>query len=132
MTNATPDDRRLSTPVDQEQGPRSRAIIPLAASTLGRLLARLDGDAFDTAVYGYLTALTTDPPATSASPLAGLAVDGKTLRGSRTGEGTAHLPFPTPPRPSRSNAAAPTTRPARPPSSPARHPAGSPTPSSSR
>src|SRR5690606_1254148 len=28
MTNATPDDRRLSKPVDQEQGPRSRAIIP--------------------------------------------------------------------------------------------------------
>jgi hypothetical protein len=27
MTNATPDDRRLSTSVDQEQGPRSCAIL---------------------------------------------------------------------------------------------------------
>ncbi|MFI6637946.1 ISAs1 family transposase [Nonomuraea fuscirosea] len=72
------------------------ATIRLAASTLGRLLARLDGDAFDTAVYGYLTALTTDPPTTSSppphhTPLTGLAVDGKTLRGSRTGDNTVHL-----------------------------------------
>ncbi len=79
-----------------DPGLRARAGLPgtirLAASTLGRLLARLDGDAFDTAVYGYLTALTTDPPATSSpSPLSGLAVDGKTLRGSRTGDGTVHL-----------------------------------------
>ncbi|MFC5818065.1 ISAs1 family transposase [Nonomuraea harbinensis] len=83
-----------------DPGLRARAGLPgttrLAASTLGRLLARLDGDAFDTAVYDYLTALTTDPPATSSpaphrTPLTGLAVDGKTLRGSRTGDGTVHL-----------------------------------------
>ncbi|SPL88130.1 Mobile element protein [[Actinomadura] parvosata subsp. kistnae] len=48
-----------------------------------------------------------------------------------------HLPFPMPPRPSRSNAAAPTSRPARPPSSrstpsPACRRAVSPTPSSPR
>lgn len=75
----------------------------LAASTLGRLLARLDGDAFDAATCAYLTALTTcHPPKTTTqttvqtttaarTPLLGLAVDGKTLRGSRTGDGRTHL-----------------------------------------
>ncbi|WP_043637703.1 transposase family protein, partial [Nonomuraea candida] len=69
----------------------------LAASTLGRLLARLDGDAFDTATCAYLAILATDtPPASSPypsrAPLSGLAVDGKTLRGSRTADGTTvHL-----------------------------------------
>ncbi|WP_169789220.1 ISAs1 family transposase [Nonomuraea candida] len=79
---------------------RERAGLPgtvrLAASTLGRLLARLDGDAFDTATCGYLAILATDePPASSPplsrAPLSGLAVDGKTLRGSRTADGTVHL-----------------------------------------
>ncbi|WP_326821058.1 ISAs1 family transposase [Streptosporangium sp. NBC_01756] len=81
---------------------RARAGLPgtprLAASTLGRLLARLDGDAFDTATCGYLATLTADaPPVTTSNPpshrtpLAGLAVDGKTLRGSRTTDTTVHL-----------------------------------------
>ncbi|SFK40206.1 transposase, IS4 family [Streptosporangium canum] len=81
---------------------RTRAGLPgtprLAASTLGRLLARLDGDAFDTATCGYLASLTAGtPPAGMSSPpsgraaLAGLAVDGKTLRGSRTTDTTVHL-----------------------------------------
>ncbi|MFG1614118.1 ISAs1 family transposase [Nonomuraea wenchangensis] len=80
---------------------RRRAGLPdtprLAASTLGRLLARLDGDAFDAAVCGYLAVLADDAPPTSRppasrTPLTGLAVDGKTLRGSRTGDGTTvHL-----------------------------------------
>lgn len=69
--------------------------IRLAASTLGRLLARLDGDAFDAATCAYLATLTTaHPPQTSVSlraPLLGLAVDGKTLRGSRTSGGAVHL-----------------------------------------
>ncbi|TDC83407.1 transposase family protein, partial [Nonomuraea deserti] len=45
---------------------RARAGLPgtvrLAASTLGRLFARLDGDAFDTATCTYLTALATCAP----------------------------------------------------------------------
>ncbi|MEU8404301.1 ISAs1 family transposase [Nonomuraea sp. NPDC048892] len=67
----------------------------LAASTLGRLLARLDGDAFDAATCGYVAALAAcQPPETMTStrtPLLGLAVDGKTLRGSRTSSGAVHL-----------------------------------------
>lgn len=69
--------------------------IRLAASTLGRLLARLDGDAFDAATCTYLAQLAAcQPPQTATAtrpPLLGLAVDGKTLRGSRTGDGTVHL-----------------------------------------
>lgn len=63
---------------------------------MGRLLARLDGDAFDTATCGYLAILAAcAPPATSGShtgrsPLTGLTVDGKTLRGSRTNIATDH------------------------------------------
>ncbi|MFI9838684.1 ISAs1 family transposase [Nonomuraea sp. NPDC051941] len=75
------------------------ATIRLAASTLGRLLARLDGDAFDTATCAYLAAITIcHPPETTTqtttaarTPLLGLAVDGKTLRGSRTCDGVTHL-----------------------------------------
>ncbi|WP_187414953.1 ISAs1 family transposase [Nonomuraea sp. PA05] len=72
--------------------------VRLAASTLGRLISRLDGDAFDTATCTYLATLadcgphsTIDirPPARTA--LSGLAVDGKALRGSRTPDGTIHL-----------------------------------------
>jgi hypothetical protein len=71
----------------------------LAASALGRLLARLDGDAFDTATCAYLAAITTGhPPETTTqtitaarTSLLGLAVDGKTLRGSRTGDSVTHL-----------------------------------------
>ncbi|MBG0825882.1 ISAs1 family transposase [Planomonospora sp. ID91781] len=68
----------------------------LATSTLRRLLARLDGDTLDTAIGTYLAALATDsPPApgppTGRPPLTGLAIDGKTLRGSRTTDGTVHL-----------------------------------------
>ncbi|WP_170247488.1 ISAs1 family transposase, partial [Nonomuraea zeae] len=81
---------------------RARASLPgtprLAASTLGRLFARLDGAAFDTATCNYLAMLAAcAPPATSGrpsaqAPLTGLAVDGKTLRGSRTADGTTvHL-----------------------------------------
>ncbi|MEO3807278.1 transposase family protein [Nonomuraea sp. B1E8] len=40
------------------------ATVRLAASTLGRLLARLDGDAFDTATCAYLAAITTGHPRT--------------------------------------------------------------------
>ncbi|NBE98103.1 MULTISPECIES: ISAs1 family transposase [unclassified Nonomuraea] len=75
---------------------RARAGLPgtprLAASTLGRLLARLDDDAFDTAICGYLASLTACATPSHQGSLTGLAVDGKTLRGSRTPNGTAvHL-----------------------------------------
>jgi predicted transposase YbfD/YdcC len=81
---------------------RARAGLPgtvrLAASTLGRLLARLDGDVFDTVTCTYLATLadcgpptTTDIQPPARTPLTGLAVDGKTLRGSRTSDGAVHL-----------------------------------------
>jgi hypothetical protein len=73
--------------------------IRLAASTVGRLLARLDGDALDHAIGIYLARLTADPHSSpphttsrvSRPALVGLAVDGKTLRGSRTGDTEVHL-----------------------------------------
>src|SRR5690606_20145324 len=53
------------------------------------------GDAFDDATCTYLATLATaHPPQTTPHlrpPLLGLAVDGKTLRGSRTNSGTVHL-----------------------------------------
>ncbi|MEV2267775.1 ISAs1 family transposase [Nonomuraea africana] len=83
-----------------DPGILARAGLPgtvrLAASTLGGLLSRLDGDAFDTATCGYLATIAAcipleadDDRQACRAPLAGLAVDGKMLRGSRTGEGTA-------------------------------------------
>ena len=70
-----------------------------AASTIGRLLARLDGDALDTAAGHFLAALTAptltgapDDSLPSTRDLHGLAVDGKVLRGTRTSGGdTIHL-----------------------------------------
>ncbi|GAA3468695.1 ISAs1 family transposase [Nonomuraea roseola] len=58
----------------------------------------MDGDAFDTATCTYLAALAdcappaiTDCRPSARTELAGVAVDGKTLRGSRTSEGVTHL-----------------------------------------
>jgi predicted transposase YbfD/YdcC len=67
--------------------------IRLAASTLGRLLSRLDGDAFDAATCAYVATLAASapPPTGTRTPLLGLAVDGKSLRGSRTGQEVTHL-----------------------------------------
>ncbi|MEO3830420.1 ISAs1 family transposase, partial [Actinomadura sp. B10D3] len=63
-----------------------------AVTTLGRLLARLDGDAFDEAIGAYLTALAHDPEAGNDAGPEAVAVDGKTLRGSRRPDGTVtHL-----------------------------------------
>lgn len=62
-----------------------------ATTTLGRILPRIDGDGFDEAIGAYLSTLTRDP-ADHDTPLRAVAVDGKTLRGSRTTGGTAvHL-----------------------------------------
>lgn len=60
------------------------------ASTLGRLLARIDGDALDEAVGAWLARHATDP-VRDEEALVGLAVDGKSVRGSRTDETTVHL-----------------------------------------
>jgi DDE family transposase len=60
------------------------------ASTLGRLLARIDGDALDDAVGAWLARHATDP-VRDDDALVGLAVDGKRVRGSRTDEATVHL-----------------------------------------
>ncbi|WP_345038575.1 ISAs1 family transposase [Streptomyces sannanensis] len=62
------------------------------ATTLGRLLARLDGEALDGAVGAWLARHATDPAADGFSELVGVAVDGKTVRGSRQGTRAAiHL-----------------------------------------
>ncbi|MFE0642723.1 ISAs1 family transposase [Streptomyces sp. NPDC058877] len=52
------------------------------ATTLGRLLARLDGDAVDAAVGAWLAAHCSRPDQDEG--LCAVAVDGKSLRGSRT------------------------------------------------
>lgn len=59
------------------------------ATTIGRVLADLDADAFDTAISRWLLSLdvpTTDPPSRRA-----YAVDGKTLRGSGPAGNQIHL-----------------------------------------
>lgn len=61
------------------------------ASTLGRLLARLDGDALDDAVGAWLARYAVDPVDEPGDALVGLAVDGKTVRGSRTDGTAVHL-----------------------------------------
>ncbi|ANZ13580.1 ISAs1 family transposase [Streptomyces noursei] len=61
------------------------------ATTLGRLLSRLDGDVLDDAVGAWLTLHARDP-ADDDSSLVGVAIDGKAVRGSRHGEQAAiHL-----------------------------------------
>ena len=68
-------------------GLRPGADLP-AASTIGRLLARLDGDALDETTGGHLAWLAghNEPGA-----LVGIAVDGKPPRGSRTDGTAVHL-----------------------------------------
>ncbi|MCX4649671.1 transposase family protein [Streptomyces sp. NBC_01446] len=54
------------------------------ASTLGRLLSRLDGDALDDTVGAWLARYAADPDDEPGDRLVGLAVDDKTVRGART------------------------------------------------
>ncbi|MFF4148348.1 ISAs1 family transposase [Streptomyces sp. NPDC001698] len=62
------------------------------ATTLGRLLSRIDGDALDDAIGVWLARHAADP-VEDDQPLVGLAADGKTVRGSRSGDQKAvHLP----------------------------------------
>jgi predicted transposase YbfD/YdcC len=61
------------------------------ASTLGRLLARLNGDALDDAVGTWLARYAADPVDEADGTLVGLAADGKTVRGSRTDGAAVHL-----------------------------------------
>ncbi|MBT2407895.1 transposase family protein [Streptomyces sp. ISL-87] len=64
-------------------------------TTLGRLLARLDGDALDDAVGAWLGRYATDPVDEPGDTLRGLAVDGKAVRGSsRTTDHTPSTPLP--------------------------------------
>src|SRR4051812_23129121 len=58
------------------------------ASTIGRVLARLDADALDTAIGRWLITRTAAGPAPGRRVI---AVDGKTLRGSGRPGGQAHL-----------------------------------------
>ncbi|MFJ5157527.1 ISAs1 family transposase [Streptomyces sp. NPDC088353] len=61
------------------------------ATTLGRLLSRIDGDALDDAIGIWLARHAADP-VEDDQPLVGLAVDGKTVRGSRNGgQNAVHL-----------------------------------------
>lgn len=74
-------------------GPRRTRPHPRHAQrlTAGRLLARIDGDALDDAVGTWLARHAADPVEEDEA-LVGLAVDGETVRGSRTGSKTAiHL-----------------------------------------
>ncbi|MEU7991063.1 transposase [Streptosporangium canum] len=60
----------------------------------GPALVTLDGDAFDAVTCAYLSRLAATPPVAATNGRAappGLAVDGTTLRGSRTGDGVTHL-----------------------------------------
>ncbi|MFF0010868.1 ISAs1 family transposase [Streptomyces sp. NPDC005374] len=58
-------------------------------TTLGRLLARLDGDALDDAIGTWLAHDARDPADEPGDTLVGLAVDGKAVRGSRTSDNRA-------------------------------------------
>ncbi|MFF0011355.1 ISAs1 family transposase [Streptomyces sp. NPDC005374] len=60
-------------------------------TTLGRLLARLDGDALDDAVGTWIARYATDPADEPGDTLVGLAVDGKAVRGSRTDDKAVYL-----------------------------------------
>ncbi|WP_412516426.1 ISAs1 family transposase [Actinomadura madurae] len=64
-----------------------RARLPVA-TTLGRILAGVDGDALDDALGSYLIALLTSGDIPEAGERHGLAVDGKTVRGARRPDGT--------------------------------------------
>jgi predicted transposase YbfD/YdcC len=60
---------------------------PPCESTIRRVLGRVDGDGLDAVISSWITARLPTPPARRA-----VAVDGKTLRGSRAGSGAArHL-----------------------------------------
>lgn len=79
-----------------DSGPDLRRRLGIAASTPvattpDRLLSRLDGDALDDAVCAWLARLAADPVEEPTPALTGLAVDGKTVRGSRTDGTAVHL-----------------------------------------
>lgn len=80
---------RLGFPADPLTGLRT---VPHAA-TVRRLLQHVDGDALDAAIGAYLQARTPPPappePAPKRPALRAIAVDGKTVRGSRTPTTTA-------------------------------------------
>ncbi|MFI5476897.1 ISAs1 family transposase [Streptomyces cacaoi] len=61
------------------------------ASTLGRLLARLDGDDLDDAVGAWLARYAADVVDEPGDTLVGLAVNGQTVRGSRSDGAAVHL-----------------------------------------
>lgn len=74
----------LGFPVD----PFTRAVTVPHPTTVMRLLGRLDGDAFDTAVSAFLQARAQNRQA-GPTRWRAVAVDGKQLRGSRAGGGKA-------------------------------------------
>ncbi|MEV3927744.1 ISAs1 family transposase [Actinomadura coerulea] len=84
-------DPQLWAAVGFGPGDDGRACLPVT-TTLGRILAGLDGDALDDALGSYLTVLTTgdldDSGAEPAGLAPALAVNGKILRGARRADGT--------------------------------------------
>ncbi|MGW9030595.1 ISAs1 family transposase [Streptomyces sp. NPDC055722] len=94
LSGATSPSRIARFAADSSPDLRRRLGLPAttpAATTLGRLLSRLDGDALDDAVGAWLARLATDPVEEPTPALVGLAVDGKTVRGSRTDGTAVHL-----------------------------------------
>ncbi|MFL6111330.1 MAG: ISAs1 family transposase [Catenulispora sp.] len=62
-----------------------------AASTIGRLLGRISGDALDDAVFGWVNTVLAAGEPDAAAPR-GLGVDGKAVRGAKDADGKApHL-----------------------------------------
>jgi predicted transposase YbfD/YdcC len=69
----------LGVPPVALRGPRRLPV----ATTLGRVLGKVDGDALDDALGTWLVAVTSDDLVPESQPiLSGLAVDGKTVRGA--------------------------------------------------
>lgn len=71
---------------------------PPRATTLGCLLARLNGDALDDVVGARLARHASDPAVEGAVELVGVAVGVEAVRGSRTGKRTAIIPAGRPSR----------------------------------
>ncbi|MFF5359226.1 hypothetical protein ACFY4I_07410 [Streptomyces scabiei] len=94
LSSAEPRPWPPSSAVDIDSGLREQIGLVSStpnASTPGGLLARRNGDALDDAVGAWLARYATDPVDEHDDPLVDLAVDGKTVRGSRTDGAAVHL-----------------------------------------
>ncbi|WP_438293323.1 ISAs1 family transposase [Streptomyces sp. HUAS TT7] len=76
--------------LDARRHPASGVRIAPSESAIRRTLQAVDGQAFDQAVCGWLAEQNT-PASPKAATREAVAVDGKTLRGTQTGDGQPHL-----------------------------------------